>query len=133
MSKAEIITFTIAMLAITNPIGNLAIFASLTGDKSLLEKRKIAFVAGIAILIILIIVTWSGDLLLRDFGIDIASFEIAGGLIIALMGLSMLHAKTSGIHHTKDENEDAKTKNSVSVVPIAIPPVVRPPETSPNI
>lgn len=126
MSKAEIITFTIAMLAITNPIGNLAIFASLTGDKSLLEKRQIAFVAGIAILIILIIVTWSGDLLLKAFGIDIASFEIAGGLIIALMGISMLHAKTSGIHHTPDEHEDAKTKQSVAVVPIAIPLVAGP-------
>lgn len=126
MSKAEIITFTIAMLAITNPIGNLAIFASLTGDKSLQEKRKTAFVAGIAIFIILILVTWTGDLLLRAFGIDIASFETAGGLIIALMGISMLHAKTSGIHHSKEDQENAQTKTSVAVVPIAIPIVAGP-------
>jgi len=126
MSKGEIITFAIAMLAITNPIGNLAIFASLTGDKSLQEKHKTAFVAGVAIIIILIIVTWTGDLLLRGFGIDIASFETAGGLIIALMGISMLHAKPSGIHHGKDEQEDAKTKDSVAVVPIAIPIVAGP-------
>lgn len=126
MSKAEIITFTIAMLAITNPIGNLAIFASLTSDKSLEEKKHTAFIAGVAILIILIIVTWTGDLLLKAFGIDIASFETAGGLIIALMGLSMLHAKTSEIHHTKDEHEDAKTKQSIAVVPIAIPLVAGP-------
>lgn len=63
MSIAEIITFVIAMLAITNPIGNLAIFASLTGDKTTEEKRKTALVAGIAIVIILILVTWSGDLI----------------------------------------------------------------------
>ena len=69
MSKAELITFVIAMLAITNPIGNLAIFASLTGDKTTQEKRKTALVAGFAIVIILIIVTWTGDLLLRAFGI----------------------------------------------------------------
>ncbi len=133
MSKAEIITFTIAMLAITNPIGNLAIFAGLTADKSPRERKHSAFIAGIAILIILIIVTWAGDLLLKAFGIDITSFETARGLIIALMGLSMLHAKTSGIPHTKEEHGDAKTKSSVAVVSIAIPPVVRPPETSPNI
>ncbi|GJM16166.1 MAG: UPF0056 inner membrane protein [Thermodesulfobacteriota bacterium] len=126
MSKAEIITFIIAMLAITNPIGNMAIFASLTGDKTLQEKKHSALIAGIAILIILIIVTWSGDLILRAFGIDIASFETAGGLIIALMGLSMLHAKTSSIHHSSDEAEDAKTKTSVAVVPIAIPLVAGP-------
>jgi small neutral amino acid transporter SnatA (MarC family) len=32
MSNAEIVTFIIAMPAITNPIGNMAIFAGLTGD-----------------------------------------------------------------------------------------------------
>ena len=105
MSNAELVTFTIAMLAITNPIGNLAIFASLTGDKTLEEKHKTALKAGIAIIIILIIVTWTGDLLLRAFGIDIGSFETAGGVIIALMGISMLHAKTSPIHHSENDQQ----------------------------
>ena len=126
MSHAELITFTIAMLAITNPIGNLAIFASLTGDKTLQEKRKTALTAGIAILIILIIVTWTGDLLMRAFGIDIGSFETAGGVIIALMGISMLHAKPSPMHHSKQDQEDAMNKTSVAVVPIAIPIVAGP-------
>ena len=126
MSKAELVTFAIAMLAITNPIGNLAIFASLTANKSPKEKKKTAFVAGLAITIIMILVTWTGGLLLHAFGIDIASFETAGGVIIALMGISMLQAKTSEIHHTKDEHEEAKTKDSVAVVPIAIPIVAGP-------
>lgn len=126
MSNAELITFTIALLAITNPIGNLAIFASLTGDKTPAEKKKTALTAGVAIIIILILVTWTGDLLLRAFGIDIGSFETAGGVIIALMGISMLHAKTSPIHHTKEEHDDAMTKTSVAVVPIAIPIVAGP-------
>jgi MarC family membrane protein len=126
MSEAEIVAFTIAMLAITNPVGNLAIFASLTGNKSLEGKKKTAFVAGSAILIILITVTWTGDLILRGFGIDIASFETAGGLIIALMGISMLHARTSETHHNKEEDKEAKSKDSVAVVPIAIPIVAGP-------
>ena len=126
MSTAELIAFTIAMLAITNPIGNLAIFASLTGDKTPEEKKKTALTAGIAITFILILVTWTGDLLLRAFGISIASFETAGGVIIALMGISMLHAKTSPIHHNPEEHEDSKTKTSVAVVPIAIPIVAGP-------
>lgn len=126
MSKVEIVTFIIAMLAITNPIGNMAIFASLTGDKTLSEKRKTALVAGVAILIIFILVTWSGDLLLRAFGIDIASFETAGGLIIALMGISMLQAKTSPIHHSEEDQKAAEVKTNVAVVPIAIPIVAGP-------
>lgn len=126
MTKAEIITFTIAILAITNPIGNLAIFASLTANRSQEEKKRTAYVAAIAIIIILLLVVWTGDLILRAFGISISAFETAGGMIIALMGLSMLHAKTSEIHHSKDEHEEAKTKDSVAVVPIAIPIVAGP-------
>ncbi len=126
MSEKHIITFAIAMLAITNPLGNLAIFAGLTGDKSPQEKKKTAFVAGAAITAILLIVTWSGELILEGFGIDIASFETAGGLIIALIGLSMLHAKTSSMHHSPEEHEEAKSKDSVAVVPIAIPIVAGP-------
>ncbi len=126
MSFPELTTFFIAMLAITNPIGNLAIFASLTGDKTDSEKKKTAFVAGVAITIILLLVTWTGDLMLRAFGIDVGAFETAGGVIIALMGISMLHAKTSEIHHNKDEREEAKSKDSVAVVPIAIPIVAGP-------
>ena len=126
MTEAQLITFTIAMLAITNPIGNLAIFASLTSDKTTQEKRKTALTAGLAILIILILVTWSGDKILDAFGIDIASFETAGGLIIALMGISMLHAKTSPIHHGEKDQKDAEAKTNVAVVPIAIPIVAGP-------
>ena len=126
MSEKDIMTFTVAMLAITNPIGNLAIFAGLTGSKSPAEKKKTALVAGAAIMIILLIVTWSGELILRGFGISIPSFETAGGLIIALIGLAMLHAKTSSIHHSPEEHEEAKTKDSVAVVPIAIPIVAGP-------
>ena len=126
MIISELVTFTVAMLAITNPIGNLAIFASLTAGKSEDNKKKAAFIAGLAIAIILIIVIWTGDHILDAFGISTPAFETAGGLIIALMGLSMLHAKTSEIHHTKGEHEEAKTKESVAVVPIAIPLVAGP-------
>lgn len=126
MGEKEIITFSVAMLAITNPIGNLAIFAGLTGSKSPEEKKHTALVAGAAILVILLLVTWSGELILEAFGISVPAFETAGGLIIALIGLSMLHAKTSPIHHSPEEKEEAKTKDSVAVVPIAIPIVAGP-------
>lgn len=65
-------------------------------------------------------------MLLRAFGIDIASFETAGGLIIALMGISMLQAKSSPIHHSEEDKVDAEIKTNVAVVPIAIPIVAGP-------
>ncbi len=33
----------------------------------------------------------------------------------------MLHAKTSEIHHNQEENNEARSKSSIAVVPIATP------------
>ncbi len=38
----------------------------------------------------------------------------------------MLHARTSEMHHSPAEHEEAKSKDSVAVVPIAIPIVAGP-------
>lgn len=42
------------------------------------------------------------------------------------MGISMLLAKPSHIHHGKQDQEDAQAKTNVAVVPIAIPIVAGP-------
>ena len=38
----------------------------------------------------------------------------------------MLHAKTSEIHHNQEENNEARSKSSIAVVPIATPIVAGP-------
>ena len=126
LTEAGIVTFAVALLTITNPIGNLAIFASLTGDRDDAEKKRIATKSALAITLILVIVTWSGSYLLDMFGISVPAFQTAGGLIILLLGLSMLHSKTSAMHHTADEHAAAVEKDSIAVVPMAIPIVAGP-------
>lgn len=125
------LTLFIALLAITNPIGNLAIFIALVSDISPAMQRKTAIQAGLAIFVILAIVTWVGPFLLAFFGISSSAFETAGALIIILLGLSMLNghdhaAGHSAMHHTPDEAKAAKQKESVAVVPLAIPIVAGP-------
>jgi multiple antibiotic resistance protein len=127
LTTAVIINFCVAMLAITNPIGNLGIFLGLTGDKSLQEQRKTAIHAAISIAIILVLVVWIGHMLLGFFGISTAAFESAGALIILLLGLSMMHGgNSSPMHHTQSEHENAKIKDAIAVVPLAIPIVAGP-------
>ena len=126
MTSTQLIHFAIAMLTITNPIGNLAIYASLTGDNTAAERRHMALIAGLAIAIILVVVVWAGDFIMLAFGLTVGGFETAGGLIILLLGLSMLQSKTSAMHHTPAEHEEAVAKNSVAVVPMAIPIVAGP-------
>jgi multiple antibiotic resistance protein len=126
MTSAQLTTFAVAMLAVTNPIGNLAIFAGLTASRSEAERRATAVTCAVAVLILFLAVTWVGDLILKGFGITLPAFEGAGGLIVLLLGLSMLHSKTSPMHHTQAEADEAESKDSIGVVPMAIPIVAGP-------
>ena len=121
-----LVTFALALVTIANPIGNMAIFASLTSDRDDAEKKQIALKATISIVIILVIVTWSGSYILGLFDISIAAFQTTGGLIILLLGLSMLHSKTSAMHQTLEEKKAAADKEQIAVVPLAIPIVAGP-------
>ncbi len=126
LTGSVLITFALALVTIANPIGNMAIFASLTGDRDDGEKKQIALKSTISIAIILVIVTWSGSYILGLFDISVAAFQTTGGLIILLLGLSMLHSKTSAMHQTLEEKEAAAEKEQIAVVPLAIPIVAGP-------
>ena len=127
-----LLTLFVALFAITNPIGSLAIFASMTTDRTDKERKKIALQSCIAIAVILIIVTWAGSIILSFFGISPSAFEIGGGLVIVLLGLSMMngHSKSesghSSLQYDSKEHKEALEKDSIAVVPIAIPIVAGP-------
>jgi len=122
----HLVTFAIAMLTIANPIGALAIFAGMTADYTDSEKKQSAYKAAFGVAVILLLVTWAGKYLLEMFGITPPGLEVAGGVIIALMGLSMLHSKTSEMSQNKDEENEAKSRPSIAVVPMAMPIIAGP-------
>src|SRR5207249_3680349 len=54
------------------------------------------------------------------------AFRFAGGIILLLMGLSMLQSRESAISHTIGDDEAAKYRDSIAVVPLALPVIVGP-------
>ncbi len=118
------------MLAIMNPLGTVAIYAGLVADRTDAEQKQQARIASIAVLIILCLITWAGPYILDFFGISVAAFESAGGLIIILLGLSMMSGHDekshSNMHHTDSEHEEALQKESIAVVPLSIPIIAGP-------
>lgn len=118
--------FATALFTITNPVGNIAVFAGMTGDLDTDERHATARTAAIAITLTLLIVLWAGQFLLGFFGVSIPALEAAGGIIILHLGLSMLQNKSSGQAQTDKERAAAEKKESVAVVPIAIPIVTGP-------
>jgi multiple antibiotic resistance protein len=126
MTYADAIKFTVAMIIMMNPLGSLSIFLQLSERLHLRDQRKIALKAMMAITIIMLATLWTGEELLDLLGITIPSFRFAGGIILLLMGLSMLQSKESAVSHTPEDDEAAKDSHSIAIVPIALPLIIGP-------
>jgi multiple antibiotic resistance protein len=59
-------------------------------------------------------------------GITLSSFRIAGGTLLFLIALEMVFARTSGTKSTVPEKEEAKTRDDISVFPLAFPFIAGP-------
>ncbi len=125
LPEAALISFIAALFSMMNPIGNVGVFAGMTTDHPEAEARRIAWTCAGAIAITLLIVAWTGSLLLEFFGITVDSLRAAGGVIVLLIGLHMLSNKSEH-QHSPAEVEDANTRASIAVVPLAIPIVAGP-------
>jgi len=117
-----------ALLSVMNPLGTVPVFVSLTLDHTHQERNKIVFRTALNVLIILLISFFIGKYILIFFGISLNSLKIAGGLIIALSGFSLLSGEFNKHKGMKKEKvkEDLKTRTDISLTPLAIPMVAGP-------
>lgn len=117
----EYFKFFVALLAIVNPVGTIPIFINMTANQDKAIRDKNGSIASVSLGIILLVVLFSGESILRFFGISVASFRVGGGILILLMAISMLNAKTSNVKQTKEEELDSAVRDSVAVVPLGTP------------
>jgi multiple antibiotic resistance protein len=120
-SISEYLKFFAALVAIVNPVGVIPIFINLTADQPDGVRNKNGLMAAIAMGIILVVVLFSGEAILRFFGISVGSFRVGGGILILLMAISMLHARMSSVRQTKEEALDSAERDNVAVVPLGTP------------
>jgi len=125
ISEAALMSFIAALFSTMNPIGNVGIFASMVEDRAEAEAAQIAWKCAGAVAITLLVVAWSGALVLDLFGISVNSLRAAGGVIVLIIGLHML-ANNSDHKHSPAELENAKSRDSIAVVPLAVPIVAGP-------
>lgn len=118
---AEYTKFFLALLVIVNPLGAVPVFVSMTAQAGATEKKHIAFVASVSVAIVLMVAAIGGQPLLALFGITIASFKVGGAILILLLAISMMHATPTGEKQTPEEAKEAVDKESIAVVPLAIP------------
>lgn len=116
-----------ALFSVLNPIGTVPIFVGLTHDYTKKERSRVSFWTSIDVFIILIISFFIGQYVLTFFGITINALRIAGGIIIASSGFSLLggnFSKKRGIN--KKVTNEVQTRNDIALTPLAIPMLAGP-------
>ncbi len=109
-----------SLFTIVNPFSAAFLFTSITEDDSREKKILMARKAAIVSAIVLIVFAFGGNIILNFFGITIDAFRIAGGLLVARVGLSMTRSTHKQIKSDK-EKQEAIEKEDISVIPMAIP------------
>ena len=102
---------------VIDPIGNTPIFMSITQIQNEREKYQTAIEAVLIATIVLILFSIIGQFILSYLNVSLESFRIAGGIILFLIAIEMLFNKRQ---ERKEQILD-KSKNKLSVFPLAIP------------
>lgn len=121
LEYTDYIKIFIALLAVVDPLGVMPIIAGLTARYSRADLKRTARTVSLTVMTILLLALYSGDGLLSFFGISIHSFKVSGGILLMLMAISMLQAKTSETVQNKTEAQEGEAKQEITLVPLSMP------------
>jgi multiple antibiotic resistance protein len=111
---------------LVDPFAALPTFLAITEGSDPARRRRIARKASLTALTILAAFAFAGEAIFRLFGITLPAFEIAGGVILLIIGLDMLEAKRSPTQEAVGDTVAAAAKEDAGIVPLGIPMLAGP-------
>jgi multiple antibiotic resistance protein len=111
---------------LVDPFAAIGSFLAITAGADAARRRRMARKAAFTCLIVLTSFALAGQVIFRIFGITLPAFEVAGGLILLLIGLDMLEARRSPTQEATGDAEEAAAKEDAGIVPLGIPMLAGP-------
>jgi multiple antibiotic resistance protein len=111
---------------LVDPFAALPTFLAVTEGQDSRRRVRTARRASLTAWVVLTLFAFIGQYIFRLFGISLPAFEIAGGIILLLIGLDMLEAKRSPTQETRKEAQAAASKDDAGIVPMGIPMLAGP-------
>jgi multiple antibiotic resistance protein len=117
----------VTFLVIIDPPGCAPIFASLTRGTTAQHRRTMALRSSMIAWAILMFFALLGAPMLQALGISLASFRIAGGIMLFFIALDMVFERRTERREKRAEQiEGTPEAEDVSVFPMAIPMIAGP-------
>lgn len=106
----EIVSVTLILFSVIDIVGSLPVIIDLRKKVGKIESEQATFASGALMVSFLFV----GERILKLFGVDVASFAVAGGLTIFLIGLEMILGRTIF-------KSEVEAGGATHIVPIAFP------------
>lgn len=123
----EIIFFMnacIGLFVIVDPFAVIPIYLMLTDRFDAKAKKATRRKASLIAFCILVVFAISGLSLFKLFGITLPAFQIAGGILLLLLGLAQLNASDKKMKN--EETAEGLEREDISIFPLAMPLIAGP-------
>jgi multiple antibiotic resistance protein len=124
MTILNLIQLIILFLVIFNPLHSLFVFISASSHMTKKQRKKTAFIAILVAASLSFTVLLIGPFLLTIFSTNINEFKVAGGIILAILGINMVLG-----HPIILDKKDEKRNSVISVASIIGTPLLTGPAT----
>lgn len=115
-----VLTTMTSILFVVDPLGAVPAYLLLVENEDRRQRRRTAFKAALTASVVLVLFAAAGDVIFRLFGLSMAAFRIAGGIILFLVALDMLRAQRP-TQEAPGEIREGVAKDDVAVTPLGVP------------
>ncbi|HEY0424605.1 MAG TPA: MarC family protein [Rhodopila sp.] len=110
-----------ALFSIVNPISGAFIFRGVTASRGPDVQAKLARLVALNSFGVMMGALWAGSYVLAFFGISLAALRVAGGLVVALSGWSLLNAPEQREVSKQEQAASSEGLEDVALFPLTIP------------
>jgi len=112
----------VTLFVVLDPFSTLPVFLALTGGLGAAQARRLAVRAVLIAGAVLLFFVIAGQALLQAMGIPLSSFQLAGSVVLFLIGLKMIFGE---LHQAGDASAP-EADHDPAVFPLAIPSIAGP-------
>jgi multiple antibiotic resistance protein len=116
----------VTFFVVIDPPGCAPIYAGLSARAGVVQRRAMAIRAVVVAGMILLVFALFGEALLHGLGIELASFRIAGGIMLFLIALEMVFERRTERREDRAAKISADEVEDVSIFPMAMPMIAGP-------
>lgn len=108
-------TAFVTVLVIMDPVGNIPVFLALTKGQDVPQRRRAAALSSTVAGAVILAFALGGQQVLKLLGISLESLQVAGGLLLLVIALELLHPSADG------DGPFKPGETNIALVPLGTP------------